>query len=260
MREDEIELHSQWQASLDRPMLAAWRQRFAPPITFMENRLTPGGHLGRHLTAGALVVLLAGGWFVGIAGNLLATDPLIIIDRRLSAWFDQHATASVTRLAEVITFAGSPVLLAVAGTAVALVLLYRRAWCRAMALVLTVGGGAMLNSALKHLFHRPRPVFEHTLIDASGFSFPSGHTMGATLLYGFLAVLAVTQGSQWRWRALAPLLALPLILLIGLSRVYLGAHYLSDVMAAAAAGLAWLAFCITGVETLERYHLRPRKR
>lgn len=260
MLEHEVELRSQWQAFIDRPMLAALRRRFAPQIIFLENRLTPGGYLGLHLTVGALVVLLSGWWFGGIAEDLLTTDPLIIIDHRFSTWFDQHATAKVTRLAEIITLAGSPLVLTLAGTAVALLLLYRKAWYRAMALVLTVGGGAILTSALKHLFHRPRPVFEHPLIDASGFSFPSGHMMGATLLYGFLAVLAVTQVTRWRWRALAPLLALSLILLIGLSRVYLGAHYLSDVMAAAAAGLAWLAFCLTGVATLQQYHSRTRAR
>jgi undecaprenyl-diphosphatase len=258
MLQHELELRSQWQGFLDRPMIAALRRRFAPQIVFLENRLTPGGYLGLHLTIGASIVLLTGWWFGGIAQDLLATDPLIAVDHRLAFWFNQHATTTVTRIAEVITFAGSPVLLTLASITAALILFYRRAWYCSMAFLLTVGGGALLNSALKYLFQRPRPIFEHPLIHASGYSFPSGHMMGAMLFYGFMAVIVVTQVNQWRWRALAPLLAFLLAILIGLSRVYLGAHYLSDVMAAAAAGLAWLAFCVTGVEMLKRYHERAR--
>ena len=76
--------------------------------------------------------------------------------------------------------------------------------------------------------------------------------MGAVLFYGFLAVLFATREKPRCCRTLAPPLAILLIVLIGLSRVYLGAHYLSDVTAAAAAGLAWLALCLTGVEIIRR--------
>lgn len=250
----EIELRSWWRAFLDRPLVARFRRRFAPQIVFLEKRLTPGGYLGLHLTIGAMVVLLSGWWFGGIAEDLIATDPLIAVDYRLSAWFDQHSTQAVTRLAEIITFIGSPVLMTVASIGVAVILWRRKAWYRLMAFILTVGGGSMLQLALKLLFHRPRPVFDHPLIHTSGFSFPSGHMMGATLFFGFLAVLAATRSTQWRWRALAPLLAISVIILVGLSRICLGAHYLSDVLAAVAASLAWLAFCVTGVEAIERYH------
>ncbi|MDP2137414.1 MAG: phosphatase PAP2 family protein [Candidatus Didemnitutus sp.] len=210
--------------------------------------------------AGLLVVLLAGWWFGSIAEGLLSIDPLIAVDHRLALWFDQHATPAVTRVAEGITFLGSPVFLTAASITVALILLRRKVWYRLAAFILTVGGGALLNAALKHLFQRPRPLFDHPLIPASGYSFPSGHMMGAVLFYGFMAVAVVTQVNPWRWRALAPLLAFLLVILIGLSRIYLGAHYLSDVLAAAAAGLTWLAFSITGVEAFRRYRARPRLR
>lgn len=258
MLQHELALRSQWQDFIDRPTIAALRRRFAPQIVFLVNRLTPGGYLGLHLTTGVLVVLLAGWWFGGIAEDLLSTDPLIAVDHHLALWFDQHATPAVTHLAEVITFAGSPVLLTAVSITVALILAHRKAWYQLTAIILTVGGGALLNAVLKHLFHRPRPIFDHPLIHASGFSFPSGHMIGAVLFYGFMAVTVVTQVKPWRWRALAPLLAFLLVILIGLSRIYLGAHYLSDVLAAAAAGLTWLAFSITGVEAFRRYHARPR--
>ena len=80
--------------------------------------------------------------------------------------------------------------------------------------------------------------------------------IGAALFYGFMAVAVVTQFNPWRWRALAPLLAFLLVFLVGLSRICLGAHYLSDVLGAAAAGVTWLAFSLTGVEAFRRYHTR----
>ena len=252
----EIELRTWWRAFLDRPSISSFRRRFAPQIVFLEKRLTPGGYLGLHLTVGAMVVLLSGWWFGGIAQDLIATDPLIAVDHRLSAWFDQHSTQAVTRMAEVITFIGSPVLMTAASVGVALVLWRRRSMYRLMAFVVTMAGGTVLNLAVKLLFHRPRPVFDHPLIHTSGYSFPSGHMMGATLFFGFMAVLVATRATQWRWRVLAPLLAFSVIILVGLSRICLGAHYLSDVLAAVAASLAWLAFCVTGVEAIERYHAR----
>ncbi len=258
MQEHELIVRNQWQAFLERPLVAAGRRRFAAQIVFLENRLTPGGYLGLHLTVGLLIVLLAGWWFGGIAEDLLATDPLIAVDHRLALWFNQHATPAVARLAEAVSLAGSPGLLIFASLTLALIFWGQRAWYRLLALILTLGGGALLNLALKFFFHRPRPEFEHPLVLTSGYGFPSGHMMGAMMFYGFVTVLVVKQLKPWRWRTLVPVVAFLLIVLIGLSRIYLGVHYLSDVLAAAAAGLAWLAFCLTGVETIEQCHVHPR--
>ena len=121
-----------------------------------------------------------------------------------------------------------------------------------LALMLVVPGGMVLDVLLKSAFHRQRPSFADSFLIFDGYSFPSGHTMAATLLYGVLAVFAVIALQAWHWRVGAVLGALVMVLLVGLSRVYLGAHYLSDVLGAAAAGLAWLALSLTAVDTLRR--------
>jgi undecaprenyl-diphosphatase len=120
-----------------------------------------------------------------------------------------------------------------------------------------MAGGSLLLVLLKNFFQRPRPIFEHPLLMLSTYSFPSGHVMGATLFCGSLAFIALSSAQTWRWRILSLLLATGFVILIALTRVYLGVHYLSDVLAAMAAGLAWLAFCLTAVET---YRKRPGRK
>lgn len=121
-------------------------------------------------------------------------------------------------------------------------------------LVLLVSGG--LNRWLKDLIDRPRPEAEH-LVEATTMSFPSGHAMSSIAFFGFLIYLVwrlVSTG--WvRW-LLSVLLAL-LILLIGISRVYLGVHYPSDILAGYAAGGACLAIFIS-IFTYVRYHYARR--
>ncbi|MGH9930880.1 MAG: phosphatase PAP2 family protein, partial [Pyrinomonadaceae bacterium] len=116
----------------------------------------------------------------------------------------------------------------------------------------SVLGGTLLNRLLKYAFHRPRPFLSDPLLTITSYSFPSGHTMAATVLYGVIAAYLLTATPDWRRRALIIFSASFLILLVGFSRMYLGAHYLSDVLGAMAEGLAWLALCLTAVYSVWR--------
>jgi undecaprenyl-diphosphatase len=127
-----------------------------------------------------------------------------------------------------------------------------RRWYWLLALVLVVPGGALLNELLKITFRRARPKFDNPILTLTDYGFPSGHTMIATLLYGFLAVFIFQAVQRWRWRVFAAAVAALLIPLVALSRMYLGAHYLSDALAAVAAGVIWLVLCLTAVATLRR--------
>jgi len=110
----------------------------------------------------------------------------------------------------------------------------------------------LLNRILKYVFQRPRPHFDDPLLSLSSYSFPSGHTMTATVVFGVLASYLFTTTQDWRRRALIVCVAGFLILLVGFSRIYLGVHYLSDVLGAMAEGLAWLALCLTVVYSIWR--------
>jgi membrane-associated phospholipid phosphatase len=231
---------------------------FERPLRFLRARFSPEGYLGLHLTAGLLVVVAAGWWFGDIAEDMSRDAATRLLDDRITVWFKGHGTTTLTRFWRAVSFFGSVIFLATASTSVAFVLAVRRAFYRLLALTLTVGGGAVVNLTLKHFFHRQRPVFENPLVTLSSFGFPSGHTMGATLFYGVLALVITHSIVSWPGRVFAGCGAAVIIGLIGVSRIYLGAHYFTDVIGAIAVALAWLAFCWTGVETLRRWRLRGK--
>jgi membrane-associated phospholipid phosphatase len=231
-------------------------RRFARQIRFLQARLSPEGYLGLHLTVGLFVIIAAGCWFGDIAKDVSRNAATRLLDERVASWFHEHATPALTQIARVVTFFGSVGSVAAAASCVAIVLIVRKSWYRPLALMLAVGGGSLLNILLKHFFHRQRPVLENPLLTLSSFGFPSGHTMGSTLFYGMLAIFVAQSVRTWRWRAFNFYVAALAVVLIGLSRIYLGAHYLTDVLGAIAMGLAWLAFCWTGVETLRKWRDR----
>ena len=231
-------------------------RRFERPRRFLQARLSPEGYLGLHLTIGLLVIVAASWWFADIAEDMSRNAATRALDDNIKAWFVVHATPLLTTISRVITFFGSVGFLSLASVATAVVLAIRRSFYRLLALALAAGGGALLNLTLKHLFHRQRPVLENPLVTLSSYGFPSGHTMGATIFYGVLALIVTYWMRSWSRRVLTGWLAAFVIALIGTSRIYLGAHYFTDVIGAVAVGLAWLAFCWTGVETLRRWRAR----
>jgi undecaprenyl-diphosphatase len=131
-------------------------------------------------------------------------------------------------------------------------LAWKRAWYWLLTLVLTLGGGMLLNTLYKHAFERARPTWDNPLLTLTSYSFPSGHTAGATLFYGLLAAYLITRSRNPLARTLYVAGAVLMVALVGFSRMYLGVHYLTDVLAAACASGAWLALCLLGVRHFNR--------
>ncbi|WP_251041095.1 phosphatase PAP2 family protein [Bacillus sp. ISL-45] len=117
-------------------------------------------------------------------------------------------------------------------------------------LVVGIGGGGLLTTLLKHLYERGRPSINPE-IDAIGYSFPSGHSMGSLIFYGFIAYFIVRSIQKRAFKWLVILAAGFLILWIGSTRIYLGAHYPSDVLAGHLAGAIWLILTILALEWVE---------
>jgi membrane-associated phospholipid phosphatase len=230
------------------------QHRFPRQLLFLRARLAPQGLFGLHFTIGVAFLIGAARLFGGIAEDLITGDPLILIDTRLSEWFRSHATPRFTEGMQYVSALASTPAVIILCLIMICVLLGKRLWYWLAGLVFTVAGGIALNLLLKYLFGRARPSWaDPALVDAG---FPSGHTMMATLIYGFIATYLILESGSWPLRFSIALVAIALVFLIALSRLYLGAHYLSDVLGAMAAGMVWLTLCLTTVEILHRYRIR----
>jgi len=228
---------------------------------FAAARFSPEGEYGLHLTVGVVLLLLAMAGFAHLAGALHAGAPITRLDVVVANWLHAHARqGGLLRDALLVLthLHSTPGVLAIAaGVGVWLVRRGHRYW--PIALVASVPGGMLLNVALKHTFERARPHFDEPILTLTTYSFPSGHTMAATVLYGLLACYFARQASAWTGRLLPFVLAALMIGLIAFSRMYLGAHYLTDILAALAEGCGWLAICIGGAATLNRRHARAAR-
>lgn len=219
---------------------------------FTAARFSPEGAAGLHLTIGIAVLVLTAWLFGIIAGQVADEGPLTLFDLELARDLHARATPGVTSLMLAFTHwnsvAGVLVMTAILGYA----LLRQRMDFWLLALVATVPGGMAVNLLMKLTFARARPQFEHPLVTLETFSFPSGHASGATLFYGFIACLLVHHMATTGKRLLIIVASALMVAAVCFSRVYLGAHYLTDVLAGVAEGLAWLAICITTVSSLRR--------
>jgi undecaprenyl-diphosphatase len=236
------------------------------PIAFLANRITRytivEKHISRLRAYGPIVLILAIGaaltaWagdsFLDLAEALHAKTPrLSELDALAHAWAAAHRSAGSTEFFITMTTIGSPLGLAILGLIVGGALAIKRRWRWLIYLAITCGGGAVLNMELKHYFARARPALAEALRQASGYSFPSGHAMGSTIIFGALAYLATRALPRWRWKSAAIALACTLVISVALSRVYLGVHWMSDIAAGISVGLLWVAVTTVAYEVLRR--------
>lgn len=147
------------------------------------------------------------------------------------------ATPALDRLAVFVTFFGSGGLMALLGAALAIFLASRKQPSRALFVAVAVVGAGAIDLLAKVIFSRARPQLWVSSIQEVGYSFPSGHAMGSMAMVAALVVLA--HRTRWRWWTLV--VGALFVALIGATRVYLGVHYPSDVLAGWGAAIAWVS-------------------
>jgi undecaprenyl-diphosphatase len=205
---------------------------------------------------GGLVIVAAGWLFGGITEDVVSGDPLTQVDVVVAHWFASHATPPLTHAMLAISVIHNPIAMTAMVCGLGLTLVWQRKWHWFITFLIAVPGGILLNALVKEAVHRPRPRFADLVLTLTTYSFTSGHAAAATLFYGFLATYVIVHLRAWRWRVLVGLIALFAVLLVGLSRIYLRVHYLSDVLGGMSEGAAWLALCLTAMRTSAQYSCR----
>jgi undecaprenyl-diphosphatase len=203
----------------------------------------PIRHFAERSVLGLVAVVLAGLAF----GTLLLLvranwAPLVRVDRAIANGLNDLVgpNETVVKILQVITSAGGRGFLLPLVTIVVLLLLIRRRPRLAIYLAVTGAGALILDPSLKTLVGRVRPVVADPVAYGGGNSFPSGHTLGATVVWGALTLVFLSLANgRWRGRLIG--LAAVVVVAVGLTRIALGVHYLSDVVAGWLLGLAWIS-------------------
>lgn len=221
--------------------LASWvRRRFPALWDWLVRRIEPRAPSGLALT-GAVLIAAASVWtFAGLTQDVLAREESAELDPVVQSWVVAHRLGWLTTSMQGLTWLGSNVVLVpVLLTASVYFLVARRAVRATVALWAAYLGAVGLYELVKMLVARPRPPAVDDLVHATGAAFPSGHTTQALAAWGILALLLLRTRPRWtRWLLTSATL---LVLLVGASRIYLGAHWLTDVLGGLALGGAWLA-------------------
>jgi undecaprenyl-diphosphatase len=206
-----------------------------------------------HVALGAAVIVAAAWWLAPPLQALLQSAPVVEADRQVAMWLHARTGATLNFwmawLSHVHGTLG--ILLLSAGVAVTAIP-PGKANELFPCLIAAVPGGMLLNAAVKQAVQRARPDWGYAAETLGSFSFPSGHTAGATLFYGVLVVLAFSSCRRPVLRLLLAIAAAALVVLVAASRMVLGMHYLSDCVGAVIEALLWLALCLTGTPAVRR--------
>jgi undecaprenyl-diphosphatase len=244
---------------LDRPWVARLRARYQRQFAFLAGRLRPGGALGLSLTVTAAGLAAAGWAFGAVLQDVLAGDEGgALLDGPVQRFFLAHREAWLTPLMRGAGNLGS------AAALVALVLLVglawrlrARSWRPLWSLAGAYLGAWVLSDTVRDLTHRARPPAAQAIGHWTGYAFPSGHAARATATYGMLAALLAAATPHWGRKVSLWTAAALLAGLVGLSQLYLGAHWLTDVLGAFTLGAAWLFALLAATRTVRGLRQAP---
>jgi len=233
----------------ERPAVARARARYERQLAFMARRVRPHGATGLSMTAG-MVALVGLGWVFGaVVREVVARDPAAGVDGRFYGFFLDHRAPALSTGARFFTqLGGDPVLLIVT-VAVAGAVAWRSRRTRDLVIPLVaLVGSVVLQEVVKLAVRRDRPPVAQMLATGSGFAFPSAHATRAAACY--LAVALVLSGRLGSWRAKVTVAAggVTLALLVGVSRLALGVHWLTDVVAGWTLGTLWFVVVLIGAQ------------
>ena len=213
--------------------------------------VVPSAYLGLHLVLG-LVLAVAVTVFAALAEQIIAGREMARFDAAFARALHNETSPEWERLFAAVSWLGSRHVLTLATLVVAAALTLRHRTIFAVAWLAAQAGGGLLNLALKGTFERTRPEFADPFLASSSWSFPSGHAMGTFIFCGLACYLALRERRSWIAAAIALTLALSWCVVMAFSRLYLGVHFVSDVLAGLVAGTAWVAVCVSALEVIRQ--------
>ncbi len=221
----------------------------------IKKRTTPETFYGLPLTCLVVLFCVLLFTFLGITEDVITSGPIVQFDIIVAHLFSYNRDPYIIQFFLLVTMLGKATI-TIPGALLFSSYLYVRKKSRyILPLIITMVGSSLTVTVVKLLVHRPRPGADIAYYLENSFSFPSGHASISVALYGFVAYYFIGQVSSVSKKVSIALLALLVIILIGFSRIYLGVHYVSDVLVGYIVGTLWLILGITIAE-----HIRVRSK
>jgi membrane protein DedA with SNARE-associated domain/membrane-associated phospholipid phosphatase len=217
---------------------------------FLFHRFTPGDYLGLNLTIGLGLSFVALVIFSAIMKTLLTQEAVPEFDLFLAAAMRETATPAADAFWAGVSAMGLWRVMVVPGLALAMVMLVKRGWLPLLGMMAAIAGALLLDLAVKHFFVHPHA--SAPVVGTTAMGTPSGQALGTIVGYGMIAYFAILLLRSHRAGIAVVSATLVLVLAICFGRLYLGQRYFSDVVSGLAAGVVWLAACITGLEVARR--------
>ncbi|HZQ28761.1 MAG TPA: bifunctional DedA family/phosphatase PAP2 family protein [Acidimicrobiales bacterium] len=243
-------------SQLERPSFVFVRRRYERQLGFLARRVRPQGVFGLALTV-ELATLVALAWGMAVVvQDVLADAEHRRLDRPVLDLVVRHRTGWLDTADKIVTAAGSKTILIPLVLIVSAVYVVRRRdrgrWEAPVLLASALAGAWLASESLKALVHKPRPPAVFHLTHVSGYGFPSGHATQAAAVYGILGIVLARSLGRWPQRVMAVAATFVVTLLVGLSRVYLGVHWLTDVLGGWALGWAWALVLLAAGQVILR--------
>jgi len=221
------------------------------PVLAGARVVVPTRYVALHLILG-LVATAAIIGFIVIAEEVVAGRTIAAFDRAFADALRTNTSPRWQQIFLVITALGSTPLLLATSAVIAGGLLLRRYYVLAVGWIIGQAGGPILNVMLKNVFERTRPEFADAFLLTPSWSFPSGHAMNTFVFCGLGVYVLLRFTRSWTTIGAVVSVACAWCLVMGFTRLYLGVHFLSDVVAGLIAASAWVAVCVSGIEVALR--------
>ncbi|MCR9061916.1 MAG: bifunctional DedA family/phosphatase PAP2 family protein, partial [Rhodobacteraceae bacterium] len=220
-------------------LIVAWFSRRPDRVSqWIARNFDPDHPRSAGMLASAVLLLITMPAFFWVVGQVAPGEPMVRADLSILNFFDSLRTPVGDKIMVFFTTLGDGVVVAAVATAVAAYLFLRKAWRRGIGFIIAMAGTAMFVPLFKLLLHRSRPMELYAGADA--YSFPSGHATLTAVLFGICAVLIAHDLNRWLKASVFSIIA-TFVIAIGFSRVYLGAHWMSDVLAGLLFGTAMVS-------------------